>query len=228
MIKLTKYGKPQVIAYPLAIIAAMITAWLLKGFVSPDWVLWPIEAALLIVLLWMLSFFRDPKRKIPQETNILLSPADGLIDDIETIEYPDLCPGPVLRIGIFLNVFNVHINRVPCAVNIDAISYKKGHFKNAIDPESARVNEANDIYMTRIDTPTDKLLVRQISGAIARHIVCDASSGDNFSSGQQFGMIKFGSRTQLYLPLTDSCKVLAKKGQKAKAGLTKLVEYKNG
>ena len=126
---------------------------------------------------------------------------------------------------LFLNIFNVHINRVPCSVKIDKITYRKGQFKNAMNPESAKVNESNDIAMTRLDAPAEKLLVRQISGAIARRIVCAAKPEQEFAGGQKFGMIKFGSRTELYLPYHRDVKPLVKVGDKVKAGLTVFIRY---
>jgi phosphatidylserine decarboxylase len=184
-----------------------------------------VELLLLVVLGWVLAFFRDPVRVIPQGRDILLSPADGVVSDIETIEDCPWIEGKVIRIGIFLNIFNVHINRVPCAVKIDGIEYKEGKFKNACDPESARVNEANAVLMTRVEEPCDKLVVRQISGAIARRIVCATKTGDEFKAGDQFGMIKFGSRTELYLPYSESAKVQVEIGQKVRAGLDVFVKY---
>ena len=175
----------------------------------------------------MLAFFRDPLREIDQSKDILLSPADGVVSDIEVIEDCPWIEGKVLRIGIFLNIFNVHINRVPCAVKIEGVEYKEGLFKNAMDPESARVNEANAVIMTRLDEPADKLVVRQISGAIAKRIVCAAKPGDEYKIGDQFGMIKFGSRTELYLPHSDSVKVEVTIGDKVRAGLDVFVRYEN-
>jgi len=105
------------------------------------------------------------------------------------------------------------------------VTYKKGKYKNALNPRSARVNESNELALVRTDRPNDKLIVRQISGAIARRIVCDARPGARLTSGQKFGMIKFGSRTELYLPIRSNARCLVKVGDKVKAGLTALVRY---
>ena len=226
-IPLTKYGLPQVAAFP-ALILVIMAIFLFAGkkdIMSPKAVMIT-EVILFIVLAWVLAFFRDPPRTIPNEPDTLLSPADGMISDIETIDHPDFPDGKALRIGIFLNIFNVHINRMPCPVKVDKIEYKEGQFKNACDPESARVNEANNVFMTRTVEPKDKLIVRQISGAIARRIVCAAKPGDEFTGGQQFGMIKFGSRTELYMPARDDIEVTVEIGQKVNAGLTPLAKYK--
>lgn len=184
-----------------------------------------IESILFVLLVWVLSFFRDPHRTPPSEANILLSPADGTISDIETIEEDGPLGTKTLRISIFLSIFNVHINRTPCHVRIDKVTYKHGQFKNAMDPASSRQNESNDIHMTRLDAPKDTLLCRQISGAIARRIVCKAKPAEEFAGGQKFGMIKFGSRTELYLPARENAKPLVSVGDRVKAGLTVLVRY---
>jgi len=191
----------------------------------PRWILISVAVFCGLMSVWSLSFFRDPYRKIPDNPNLLLSPADGTITDIETVtDCPDL-PGEYLRIGIFLSIFNVHINRTPCPVRIQKITYKKGRYTNALNPHSGRVNEANDILMTRLNDPKDALLVRQISGAIARRIVCNAQIGQEFPGGYRFGMLKFGSRTELYLPARQDTKCLVKVKDKVKAGLTILARY---
>jgi phosphatidylserine decarboxylase len=226
-IPLTKYGLPQVAAFPAMILVVMATI-LFAGSkdIMTDRTVLITEIILFIVLVWVLSFFRDPYRDCPQEANILLCPADGVVSDIETIDHELFEDGKAIRIGIFLNIFNVHINRMPCPVRVDNVTYFPGEFKNALDPESARVNEANQIEMTRLNEPCDKLIVRQISGAIARRIVCKATPGQEFAGGEQFGMIKFGSRTELYLPASENAGVLVEIGQKVKAGLTSFVKYK--
>lgn len=222
-IPITKYGLPQVAVFAAIVIAVMAVVFIFVRPHLPTWALITIEAILLIVLIWVLAFFRDPHRQIPTGNNILLSPADGLVSDIEEVD--DGTIGKALRIGIFLNIFNVHINRTPCAVTIDQITYKEGKFINAMNPDCRKVNESNDIEMTRLHEPADKLLVRQISGAIARRIVCAAKKGDQYAAGEKFGMIKFGSRTELYLPIRDNAKLQVKIGDKVKAGQSILVRY---
>lgn len=227
-IPLTKYGLPQVAAFPAMIFIVMATI-LFAGHkdILTDRAVAVTEILLIIILVWVLAFFRDPYRDCKQDPNILLSPADGVISDVDTIDHPLFPNGKTIRIGIFLNIFNVHINRMPCPVRVDKITYFHGQFKNAIDPESARVNEANELEMTRLNEPCDKIIVRQISGAIAKRIVCKAAIEQEFTGGEQFGMIKFGSRTELYLPAGDNVEVLVEVGQKVQAGLTTFVKYKS-
>jgi phosphatidylserine decarboxylase len=221
---LTRYGLPQLVVFPLLVFILMIALFL--AFKPARW-LFPVEALLFLVFFWMLSFFRDPPRNIPYDEMVLLSPADGTITDILIVD--DSALGvKALRIGIFLSVFSVHINRVPCSVRIESVSYKKGRFRNAMSPESSQINESNDILMVRLSEPIDRLLVRQISGAIARHIVCEGQEGNEYRQGETFGMIKFGSRTELYLPAVEEGKyeTAVKPGEKVRAGLTPLIRYK--
>jgi len=194
-------------------------------FIKDARIVIPAEVVLFLVFLWMLSFFRDPARTINVDETVLLSPADGTITDIAVVDDSVLGKG-ALRIGMFLSIFNVHVNRVPCSVRIEKITYKKGQFKNAFAADAGKINESNDILMVRLAEPKDRLLVRQISGAIARHIVCEAVEGAEYKQGEQFGMIKFGSRTELYLAAGSNYEAVIKIGDKARAGLTPLVKYK--
>jgi phosphatidylserine decarboxylase len=224
-ISLTKFGLPQVVVYPVLIFTAMVVLPRIAGIFLPQWAAFTIKVGLAVVLIWVLMFFRDPERRCSSDTNLLLAPADGRITEIETVEETNFIGGPALRIGIFLSIFNVHINRAPCNVTIEKITYKKGKYLNAMNSQSGRVNESNELDLIRTDTPEDKLIVRQISGAIARRIVCEAKEGQELSGGQRFGMIKFGSRTELYLPVSENAKCLVKIGDKVKAGLTPLIKY---
>jgi phosphatidylserine decarboxylase len=224
-IPLTKYGLPQVVVYPAVVLAAMVVFPPVAGAFLPQWAVVAIEAVLAAILIAALMFFRDPERKCPPETNLLLAPADGHITEIEAVEETNFIGGPALRIGIFLSIFDTHINRAPCNVRIEKVIYKKGKYFNAMNPESGRLNESNELDLIRTDNPKDKLIVRQISGAIARRIVCAAAAGRELAGGERFGMIKFGSRTELYLPVRENVKCLVKTGDKVKAGLTPLVKY---
>jgi phosphatidylserine decarboxylase len=223
-IPLTRYGLPQVLVFP-AIVAVLMAA--LAIFLTNCIALIFAETVLFLVLVWMLSFFRNPRRKIPLDERVLLSPADGTITDIAEVDIPEL-GGRALRIGMFLSIFNVHLNRMPCSARIESVTYKKGKFINAMSAESGRVNESNDVLMVRLAEPRDCLLVRQVSGAIARHIVCKAEPGQEYAQGFAFGMIKFGSRTELYLPFAEGrYDVVTKIGDKVRAGVTPLLEYQS-
>ena len=218
---LTRYGLPQVVVYPLIVLVLMLTLFLV--FRPALWLI-PVEIFLFFVFVWIFSFFRDPERKIPYDGKVLLSPADATITDIDVLE--DSALGvKALRIGMFLSVFNVHVNRMPCSARVEKVVYKKGKFKNAMSPEAYKINEANDTLITRLDEPKEKLLVRQITGAVARHIVCEAKEGGEYKQGEKFGMMKFGSRAELYLPEGNHYEVAVKIGDPVRAGLTPLVRY---
>jgi phosphatidylserine decarboxylase len=224
-IPLTKYGLPQVAIYPSAVLVFMVVLWFGAHPTTPVWVVQYVEIAMAVAFIWALSFFRDPERIVSQDKNILLAPADGTVTDIETIDENGFIKGKALRIGIFLSIFDVHINRSPCKVKIEKITYHQGQYLDARKSESGRVNESNDLWMVRTEPPYDKLIVRQISGTIARRIVCRAEIGQSLAAGEKFGMIKFGSRTEVYVPLRDNVKCLVKKGDKVKAGLTPMIRY---
>ena len=220
-IPLTRYGLPQVAVYPLLLLAAMVVLFVV--FHPAIWLI-PIQIFLFFIFVWMLSFFRDPTRKIAYDEKVLYSPADATITDIDLVEDTELGT-KALRIGMFLSVFNVHVNRVPCSARIEKVTYKKGQFINAMSTESSKVNESNDTLMTRLAEPKERLLVRQITGAIARHIVCEAKEGSEYRQGDKFGMMKFGSRAELYLPEGKNYEVKVKIGDPVRAGLTPLVRY---
>ena len=138
----------------------------------------------------------------------------------------DFIGGPALRISIFLSIFNTHINRAPCNAKVEKITYRPGKYLNAINRLAGKVNESNNLALVRTSRPQDRLLVRQISGAIARRIVCAAREGQQLAGGERFGMIKFGSRTELYVPAGEQIECLVRMGDKVKAGLTPLAKYR--
>jgi phosphatidylserine decarboxylase len=231
---LTKFGWPQIALWPAAVLAAMLACVPVARAHWPGWLLLAVELLLGLALLFVLAFFRDPHRVSPDHDDILLAPADGTITDVEHVDSHDYIGGPALRIGIFLSIFNVHINRAPCDARVETITYRRGKKKNAMNPKSASMNESNDVGLIRTVAPQHRLLVRQISGAVARRIVCAAKSGDVLTGGQKFGMIKFGSRTELYVPAhaapggnADGAQpmCLVKIGDKVKAGISPVVRY---
>lgn len=178
-------------------------------------------AALFILFgLFALFFFRDPPRRITAQGGDVVSPADGTIVGIEDLEKSPYYDGPCRRISIFLSVLNVHVNRAPYEGTIRDIRYKPGEFKNAMKAETSDCNEANAVFM---DTDKGPITVRQISGLIARRIVCPAKVGDKLSRGEKFGMIKFGSRTELYLP--PGTPVVVKLKDKVSAGSTIVARF---
>lgn len=162
---------------------------------------WFAPLALLLAGLWLFTilFFRDPAREIPGGDGILVSPADGKVTEISTLDtYPGI-DGPALRVGIFLSVFDVHINRTPCAGRVLRTEYRPGEFLDARHPECGLRNESNTIVLQPAALP-GPIIVRQIAGLIARRIISHLHEGDAVAAGQRFGLIKFGSRTEVIVP----------------------------
>jgi phosphatidylserine decarboxylase len=175
-----------------------------------------------VLIAW---FFRNPRRIIPAEPGLVVSPADGLIVDIEEIPHDEFVGGPAKKIGIFLSIFNVHINRAPIAGRVIGLRYRPGKYLNALRPESARENEQLAILIEEERAPYRGMVVRQITGAIARRIVCWLKPGDTLARGEQFGMIKLGSRTELVIPAEEGLEIRVRLGDKVKAGSSILARY---
>lgn len=225
-IPLTKYGWPQVVVYPAAVVLVMIAIALAGLSKQPAWPAALIEVVFAAVLVWILLFFRDPHRETPRDGVLLLAPADGRITDIAMVDETDFMEKPAVRIGIFLSIFDTHINRAPCNATVQKVTYRKGKYTNAMNPLSGKVNESNAVALLRAEDPRDRLVVRQISGAIARRIVCAVRPGQQLTGGERFGMIKFGSRTELYVPAGENIECIVQIGDKVRAGITPLARYK--
>lgn len=178
---------------------------------------------LAIVWGWVVSFFRDPAREITRRPNVLYAPADGRITEVSELDHHHLLGGPGHRIRIFLSLFNAHVNRMPCAASVRSIDFKPGKFINAMRDKSAEQNESNTLIIAPQAPIAGPIVVRQIAGMIARTIVCHAQCGTAYASGQRFGMIKFGSGTELVVPRQKGLTVLVKVGDNVKAGLTELI-----
>jgi phosphatidylserine decarboxylase len=206
----------QLMGWPLLALAILL------GLPGPPWCY--VAAVPLVALGLVMYFFRDPQRTIPQDPNAIVSPADGTIAEVTELDRCDFIGGPAVRIGIFLSIFNVHINRSPRAARVLAMEYKEGEFLNALNPESAIRNEYMWIGMEDLERRNARLAVRQISGLLARRIVCALRPGMTVRRGEKFGMIKLGSRTELILP-RDAARVEVAVGQTVKAGSTLLARY---
>ena len=187
-------------------------------------VFWPLAIASALAGLGIAWFFRNPTRIIPTEPSAVVSPADGHIASVEEVT-DEFIGRPAVLIGIFLSVFDVHINRVPMHATVVGLRYRRGKFLNALGPESARENERMEIRLEQNNFPYYRFVVRQIAGAIARRIVCWVAPGESLRRGDHFGMIKLGSRTELIIPKDAGLEILVSVGQKVKAGATVLAEY---
>lgn len=177
----------------------------------------------MILTLWCAYFFRDPVRITPQDDDLVISPADGRVSSVQTIVPPvelNLGNEPMLRISVFMNVFNCHVNRAPMSGRITAISYKEGSFLNAELDKASDENERNGLT---IQTAHGEIGVVQIAGLVARRILCWARPLDQIAAGERFGLIRFGSRLDVFLPMTARPRVMV--GQTAIAGETVLAEF---
>lgn len=184
---------------------------------------WGLGTPVFVVGLFVLYFFRDPARQTPAAASAVVSPADGTVVGVEDLGETEYYDGPCKRVSIFLSVLNVHVNRAPEDGTVREVLYRPGKYVNAMRPDSSRVNESNAIYL---DTPHGPMTVRQISGAVARRIVCAARPGDAVLKGERIGMIKFGSRTELYLPADAEVCVGLK--EKVKGGTTVIARFATG
>lgn len=169
----------------------------------------------LLFFLFTLFFFRNPNRKIKFDSNTVLSPADGVVMDVSKVREERFLNQEVWKVSIFLNVFNVHINRLPVEGTIEAIHYIPGKFLPAYKSHASEINERNYVI---INTGKEKLMVSQITGFIARRIVCWVKKGDKLKQGDRFGLIKFGSCTEVYLPLGYT--ITVQKDTKVRGGIT--------
>ena len=164
--------------------------------------------------IFIISFFRDPERDIPSEEDSVVSPADGKIIIVDKIFEDRFLKKEAIKISIFMNVFNVHVNRVPASGKVLGVFYNPGKFFSADKDKASLENEQNALL---IEAKNGKrFVVNQIAGLIARRIVCYTKEGDTLEKGKRFGMIRFGSRLDVYLPV--DCKINVSIGDKVKAG----------
>ena len=176
----------------------------------------------IILTIWVYYFFRDPDRISIQDDNFLVSPADGLISNITEIDGPaelSMENKKFTKVSIFMNVFNCHVNRTPVSANVEEIFYKPGKFLNASLDKSSEENERN--YYRLKTKEGDDIIIVQIAGLIARRIVCEVESNQSLIQGERIGMIRFGSRVDVYF---NNRKLLAKLGQNVVAGESLIAE----
>jgi len=159
---------------------------------------------LLVLTLFVLYFFRDPERTVPGGKNLVVSPADGRVIVVKDIFEPTYLKKDVKQISIFLSVFNVHVNRSPIAGTVEVVQYNPGKFHVASVDKASLDNEQTSMV---IASGKDKVLVKQIAGLIARRIVCYAKPGDAIAAGERYGLIRFGSRVDIFLPRDAELKV---------------------
>lgn len=192
---------------------------LVVATVVAGWLFWPVAIVTGILAVYVAYFFRDPRRKTPSIPGAMISPADGKV--VSVIEVPcDRMPGGrALRIAIFLNIFNVHIQRSAHRATVLDVVRKPGRFMNAMNEKCSEENESVTVWLQSDEEDEDVVFgIRQIAGAIARRIVCWTKAGDMLERGERYGLIQFGSRVELFLPTNAVPKV--KPGQHVKGGET--------
>lgn len=205
-----KEGYPFIAAFALVTIVA-------------GWLWDPLFYIGLALTIWCALFFRDPQRVTPVSDDLVISPADGKISYVGKFVPPEelkLGSEPLLRVSVFMNVFNCHVNRAPMRGKISRVVYKEGNFVNAELDKASEENERNSLV---IDTEQGEIGVVQIAGLVARRIICWSKEGEELSSGERFGLIRFGSRLDVYLPVTAEASVAV--GQTAVAGETILARF---
>jgi|TARA_B100001540_G_scaffold317532_1_gene351129 phosphatidylserine decarboxylase len=181
--------------------------WLISNFLA---------FIMILITIWVYYFFRDPERVSINDDKFLISPADGLITEIKEVQGPqelNLENKNFTRVSIFMNVFNCHVNRIPTSGKIEEIFYKPGKFLNASLDKASEENERN--YYKIIDKNSKEIVIVQIAGLVARRIVCEVSKDQELKQGDRIGMIRFGSRVDLFF---NNKKILAKVGQNVVAG----------
>jgi len=193
--------------------------WILLVLASAGVAVWLVSAWLSVIFLslflFTIVFFRDPNRPVPADPNLIVAPADGRVRDIVELDEKEVLKTKTRRVGIFLSIFDVHTNRAP----IDGrIIYRQRHEGLCLDARDADCPEKNEAMTWGFENPRGAIVVRQLTGAIARRIVAWAKVGDELKKGERFGMIRFGSRTELYLPL--DAEVLVKTGDHVSGGST--------
>ena len=203
----------------IAIAAVVATGGFGVAIARRSWGLWLAAFVLLLLALWVAYFFRDPERTGERGPRLVVSPADGKLIMITEVDEPSFVGGRAIRLSIFMNVFNVHVNRYPVDGVVKYVHYNKGKFFNAAAEKSSLENEQMSVG---IDTGRYRILVRQIAGLIARRIVTYSKLGETVKQGDRMGIIRFGSRVDVFLPVESALR--AKVGDITVAGVTILGE----
>ncbi|HWO88424.1 MAG TPA: phosphatidylserine decarboxylase family protein [Gemmatimonadales bacterium] len=196
----------------VAIVAVLRWAW-------PGWVTTLALTLCALLLVWLFVFFRDPNRSGPRGDNLVISPADGRIVSVAEVDEPMYLHTRARRISVFMNVLNVHVNRYPVSGEIEVVHYNPGEFFHAADDKASLANEQASVG---IRSPIGPVLVRQIAGLIARRIVTDGQPGDTAVQGERMGMIRFGSRVDVFVDPRAQVRVAV--GDRVAAGVTVLAE----
>ena len=206
--------------YPfIGIAMATAAAAFALALARRSWALWLLALVVTVIALWVAYFFRDPERTGERGSHLVVAPADGKLIMITEVDEPKFVGGRAQRLSIFMNVFNVHVNRYPVDGTIRFLEYNPGKFLNAAAEKSSIENEQSSVG---IESGPNRILVRQIAGLVARRIVTYGREGEPVKQGDRMGLIRFGSRVDVFIPV--DAKLLVKLGALTTAGTTVLAE----
>lgn len=208
MIRIAPEGRPFIIG---AVVVLVLLLAIKASIVAAVW---------LVVTIWVIAFFRDPEPSGPFDDRLLLAPADGKVVSIIETDEPAFFGTTAVRVSIFMNVFDCHVNRYPAAGVVRYRDYVAGQFGHAADEKASLENEQSSVG---VETPKGRMLVRQIAGLVARRIVTDHQPGQDVRQAERLGMIRFGSRVDLFLPRGTVVRV--KVGDRTKVALTVVAEW---
>ena len=211
--KFAREGRPFIV--PAILVAIALVLWATAGGPTR----WVVATVGVLLAGWVAYFFRDPERVGDRGERLVVAPADGKVVLINEGDEPSFMGGRAMRVSIFMNVFSVHVNRYPVSGTVRLVKYAQGKFRNAVTPESSAENEQMSVG---IDAPGGRVLVRQIAGLIARRIVTYSREGELVHQGERMGLIRFGSRVDVFLPPGAALRVAL--GQQTAAGATVLAE----
>ena len=215
---ITRFGLREFILGTLSALLLVYSAYTAYRIYNMPILLW-LSVIPVVLWLWLLWFFRDPGRVVPAAEGLIVSPADGVVTHIDEVEEADFIGGKALRLSIFLSIFDVHLNRAPVSGEVAYVKFVSGKFFDARDNNSIDKNQRQDvgIKVTEPGLP-GKIMVRQSTGAIARRIVCPVGPATKLARGEKYGMIKFGSRTTIFISSDQAINWKVKIGDRVKAG----------
>jgi phosphatidylserine decarboxylase len=212
----TPYGASDLVLATAACLGTVgVAVWLAD---RAPW-LWAVAGVALLVWLLLLNFFRDPDRETPEGPLLLVAPADGVVQDVEEVDEPRFLGERASRLGIFLSPLDVHVNRMPMECVVKERHYQKGKMLKAFDPRAIAENESAALGIEVLGGK-GRLVVRQVTGAVARRIVCDVAPGARFRAGERYGMIKLGSRTEVWVPMSLRVRWAVNVGDRVVGGRT--------
>lgn len=203
----------------MAIAAGLLLVAAVFAVRRPSPVAWTLAGVVAVLAIWVAAFFRDPERTGPRGDHLVIAPADGAVLPPASVAESTYFRGDAIRVSIFMNVFNVHVNRYPVSGVVRHVHYNPGRFLHAASDKASLDNEQRSVG---IETPRGRVLVRQIAGLLARRIVTYAKESDSVEQGQRMGLIRFGSRVDVFVP--PDAKILVREGEKVVAGTTVIAE----